>query len=210
MIDTNPDIISSRLEDVMRSRGLNDRDVELMTGVSKSVVNAIRNGERNSPSVWTVANLCDGLDVPVEYMIGMSDVISKGIIAREICNSTGLPLDVVEYLRRLRGMGPSFSGLIGEFIDDLGFWESLNTSLDEVASKATEFFARRPQRATAEDKQIYADIYLIHAELHRLCDKFLEAYLNGRGKKSQQYYIAYRNKQEKRRQENGHDPQENE
>lgn len=209
MIDTNPDIISARLEDIMRSRGLNDRDVELMTGVSKSVVNAIRNGERKSPSVWTVANLCDGLDVPVEYMIGMSDVISKGIIARDICNSTGLPLDVVEYLRRLRGMGPSFSGLIGEFIDDVGFWELLNTCLDEVASKATEYFARRPQRVTSEDKQVYADIYLMQQEFHRLCDTFLEAYLNGRGKESQQYYIKYRDKQRKRSRANGNDPQEN-
>lgn len=55
------------LGDYMYEHNLTARQVELLTGVSKSTVNRIMNGQI-SPTMDTMEQLAKGLQVPIEFL----------------------------------------------------------------------------------------------------------------------------------------------
>ena len=62
-----PAKIESNLDKIMYDRGISYRQLERMSGVSKSMLNAIANGER-IPSLETAFDIADALNVTINEL----------------------------------------------------------------------------------------------------------------------------------------------
>ena len=71
-------ILSARLRELRRSKGLSQQKLADFLGTSKSSVNMYERGERE-PGIEMIENIADFFNVDVDYLFGKSDIPNRAL-----------------------------------------------------------------------------------------------------------------------------------
>lgn len=83
------DMLNKRLRDLMDSSNTRTEDFANAVGVSSSAVRMWNTGY-SRPDIEKIPMICDFFRVSADYLLGISDIASTDIEARDICEKTGL------------------------------------------------------------------------------------------------------------------------
>lgn len=88
-----------RLHNLRKERKLTGEEVGKAIGVSREIINHWEHGTRQIKAAH-VAALAKFYDVTADYILGLDKNKTSSIEVKEICNYTGLPVDIVETLHK--------------------------------------------------------------------------------------------------------------
>lgn len=93
--------LGERIADRMAEMGISNADLCKRTGITTTTLSDIINGGRDNPTSKVLLSLSKGLNISVDYLLGLSDEPSVDAIMREKAISTGIPSDVLTILESI-------------------------------------------------------------------------------------------------------------
>ena len=87
--ETQKKLIGQRLNTVLTIRKIRQKDLAQALGIQDNAVSYFCKGDR-TPNTVQLAQICQYLDVSADYLLGLSDVMSRSLTVQEISRATGL------------------------------------------------------------------------------------------------------------------------
>ncbi|MCI9293028.1 MAG: helix-turn-helix transcriptional regulator [Erysipelotrichaceae bacterium] len=93
--------LGEKIADKMADIGISNAELCKRTGITKTTLSEIISGTRDNPTSKILVSLSKGLNISVDYLLGLSDEPSVDATVREKAISTGIPSDVLTTLESI-------------------------------------------------------------------------------------------------------------
>lgn len=94
-------IFGLRLKELREERGISQRELAEIIGISKGAVYYYESDGR-APDIVTLEKISDYFDISADYLLGRTNARTKKPLLRSICDKTGLSDKSVRMLARLK------------------------------------------------------------------------------------------------------------
>lgn len=87
--------LGERIDDLLKDKKITQTEFCENYGVNKKTLSMIITGERSDPRISTLIPIAKGLNVSIDYLLGINDEPSTDLELKDISKKTGLNVDVV-------------------------------------------------------------------------------------------------------------------
>ena len=129
--------------------------LQKLTGVSDSSIKSITNGNRINPNIDNLISIAKGLDLSIDYLVGLSNSNTCKLDERDICEQTGLSEDSLRKIQFLTTFDEESKYIINSFFEYV--------NICSIMEKIKQFIYYQPTEnnmndfRTSEIEKIYLD-----------------------------------------------------
>lgn len=91
--------LGERIADTLLKQGKTQTDLCNEIGMKTSTLNAIITGERKNPRIETIVPIAKGLNISLDYLLGLSDETSIDVELKTISKKTGISVDAIQNIK---------------------------------------------------------------------------------------------------------------
>ena len=102
MTNFNCDIFCERVNSLFGSMG--QMELSEKIGISQGVISAIKNKKVKAPGADTIFRIANYFNVSADYLLGLSDVQTRDLETKELCQALGLSEDAIWTLQQAKNM----------------------------------------------------------------------------------------------------------